>query len=86
MIASSDGRTLCSLADERGGDGLRWFCGAKNGGSTITAAASSSPKSWASPTAMRPPNECPTTIGGPASYAPASCAAARASRTNWRKS
>ena len=86
MTASSEGLTLCSREFARGGEGLRWFCGAKKGGSTITTAASSSPKSWASPVAMRPPNECPTTTGGPASYAPASRPASRASRTNWRKS
>ena len=62
MIASSEGRTLCSRDVARGGEGLRWFCGAKKGGSTITAAASSSPKSCASPTAMRPPKEWPTTV------------------------
>ena len=86
MMASSEGRTLCSRVFDRGGAGLRWFWGAKNGGSTITTAASSSPKSWASPVAMRPPNECPTTTGGPASKAPAARPTSRASRTNWRKS
>ena len=66
----------------RGGEGGRMFCGAKKGGSTITAPANSSPKSRARPIATRPPNEWPTTIGGPASNAPPMRPASRASRTN----
>ena len=66
----------------RGGEGLRGFSGAKKGGSTITAPAISSPKSRASPIATRPPNEWPTTTGGPPRTRRPLAPASRASRTN----
>ena len=85
ISASSERCGRCPRAVCGGVDDLR-FSGAKNGGSTSSAAPISAEYSWPTTVATREPNEWPTTIAGPASNAPASRAVSTASRAKVGKS